>query len=901
MRPLFARAQPEERRQIAAAAGTIALVLIAHAVLETARDALFLSNVPPTRLPWLYLALAGLVIASRPLLTLGGASPSRGSLVAIQCAAAAGTAAFALVTPAPSTVQFYALYLWGGLAAMIILIRLWLLLSVRFTASQAKRLFPYVASGAVAGALVGYGGAGLLSARLAPRGLLAVSAVVFLLSALSTLLWPSSRAAARASAAPAPLPTLRESLATVARHAYVQRVAALMLLANAAMTLVDFAFKSVVSRSVPSGRLATFFASAYFSIDLVSLLLLIIVVGPLVRWAGVTRALAVRPALLIGAGAVLTATGGLWPVLALRGIDGALRGSLHKTAAELLYIPMSPRLRVAVKEISDGVAHRGGQALGSLVILGWLLIADDERWLGPVIVACAAAWIAVAAALRQPYLNLFRETLSDAANATRLDFPELDLASLETAVASLNSRDDARVIAGLDLLAESGRARLIPALILYHPAPAVVVRALEHCTAARRADVLPLCERLLDHADPAVRGAAIRCAALVAPVRKSLERAAASPCPIVACTALIAAAARGWSEPAAARARVVERLGDAARAAVDERDGDTPAAADPRPFVARALRDHPQAAFADVLGMLARDGDPRTQREALQAIGALRDPAHLPICTALLAVHDIREAARAALLAYGGAALDHLDAVWDDPDLRYEVRVHLPRTVSRFPGQRPADLLLRRLLAEPRGMVRYKILRGLGRKVQEDPAVRLDDAVLDQVIERHLANTFQLLHARIVLERAPHGGLPTHHLLLELLRQKEHFAVERIFRVLGLRYRGEDFARIYDGLQSAAPEARSSSRELIEHLLPPRLRNAVAGLVDELPDDARLATGADYYTPEAVEAGAMLAALRGDRSPLVAALAAYHAAAIEAVAPAGGGDGEAEARRREAV
>ena len=52
--------RPGERRDAWAAFLTLFGLIASHAVLETARDALFLAKVPATQLPWVFLAVAGL-------------------------------------------------------------------------------------------------------------------------------------------------------------------------------------------------------------------------------------------------------------------------------------------------------------------------------------------------------------------------------------------------------------------------------------------------------------------------------------------------------------------------------------------------------------------------------------------------------------------------------------------------------------------------------------------------------------------------------------------------------------------------------------------------------------------------------------------------------------------------
>ena len=534
----------------------------------------------------------------------------------MQIVAAFGTAVFILPWPSRQK-MFYALYIWGGLAAAVILTRFWLILGNRLTASQAKRLFPLIASGTVGGSLVGFAVGGLLAAKFGAHALLAGSAIAFLASAATATWWwyvPVSieRAGDAVPAAPAAESERRwRNLGVAVRDGYVRRLALALLLASVGVTLSDFVFKAAVSQAVPVPHLGAFLASAYFAFDFASLLLLLVAVGPAVRWLGAPMALAIRPFCLLIGGGLLAAGVGFPVAMALRGIDGTLRWSLHKTASELLYVPLAPRLRAAVKEISDLLAQRGGQALGSLLILVCLTAAAPTRWIGGVVMLCAAAWIWMGWGLRLPYLRLFRETLNEASADIRLDFPELDMGSLETLLAALNSPDEARVIAALDLLAATGRVHVIPALILYHPAPAVVARALELFAAVGRSDFVPFAPGLIRHPDATVRATVIRAWAKVEPDAEPLQQAIDSPCPIGASMAIIAGAARGAIAPEAALAEVRKRLPD---------EG---AADDPRPFVARALRDTPLPAFAPVLIELAAAADANTRREAIQALGAL--------------------------------------------------------------------------------------------------------------------------------------------------------------------------------------------------------------------------------------------------------------------------------------
>jgi hypothetical protein len=100
--------------------------------------------------------------------------------------------------------------------------------------------------------------------------------------------------------------------------------------------------------------------------------------------------------------------------------------------------------------------------------------------------------------------------------------------------------------------------------------------------------------------------------------------------------------------------------------------------------------------------------------------------------------------------------------------------------------------------------------------------------------------------------------------------------VERLFRLLGLQYRGEDLRQIHRGLRNTSPKVRAGSRELIENLLQPPLREAVLALVDDAPADARLPLAEAYYRPPVLDYDGLLAVLLDQASETVRSIAAYH-------------------------
>src|SRR6185503_628991 len=259
---------------------------------------------------------------------------------------------------------------------------------------------------------------------------------------------------------------------------------------------------------------------------------------------------------------------------------------------------------------------------------------------------------------------------------------------------------------------------------------------------------------------------------------------------------------------------------------------------------------------------------------------AVRSEAFLPALLAMLSERELRGAAREAFVACGEPALRFLEASLTDEALPHEIRRNLPRTISQFPPAQAAGVLQAQLLQERDGQVRYRMIRGLGRLATDNHDLKFDVRLLRKGIERTLEAAFRLAHWRSTLlagaAAEQRRATPRHALLASLLLDKEQQNTERLFRLLGLVYRDEDFRNIHRGLRNSNAKVRASSRELLENTVRRPLRDPVLALVDDAPLEARLARARPYYEAATLDYQGLLSALLDQRSETLRALAAYH-------------------------
>jgi AAA family ATP:ADP antiporter len=877
-----------EGRIAAQAFAVLFLIIAGHTMLETARDALFLSKLPPSQLNLTYIALAALSFVAISVSTrLTRRIGRRNTLICSLVVVAYVTTLMHHFAPSPRVVLCF--YIFSGLVGAVLTPQFWTLTAQLFTVAQGRRLFGPIASGGVVGGVAGAGAAAVALMFVPVTALLPIAATIFVATALVVTTIATDDAFALATESPRSTVPPKARATTVFRdNPFLFRLALLVGLSTATVLTVDYLFKSTAASAIPHAALGSFFARAYAVFNGVSFLVQILVAGRAVKRFGVIGAVGVMPLLLLGTGVASLLTSGLLiVVLITKGVDGSFRHSLNRVATELLYLPVPADVRDRAKGLIDTVLSRVVQAAMAAVLYG-LAMANHAtpRVLALLVVVLAGGWLMVATTMRWAYLGLFRSALAEgtlgAAQPVAVD--ELDLASAEVVVEALASRNPEEVISAMNLLERKRRAKIIPALVLYHDDERVLVRALEIFGDSTRKDWIPLGERLLDHKKEAVRIAAVRAFAR-AGVGEALERALDDNSSAVHAYAAFHLALRQSKDDLLEHPLIPVILkmpgmfGDASREGLLSAIADAP---DPRST--NVLLEFAERAHAPGGGP-----SPRLFRRVARAMAKIGDTRFIAPAMDALMVRDVRDAARGLLVALGDPAFDALVAALESPSTPRRLRMQLPRTLARFGTQRACDVLTRALVTEKDGLVRYRVLGGLGRLVV-DFDVRVDRRLVEREARRNLVEHLRLNALRTAVVPLGDGAKPAEPatasvLLLDgLLADKIVQALERAFRLLKIAHKREDIHRVSNAVLSRDRVARANAAEFIDALLGRRdqqeLRELFRLVVDDVDPAERVARASDWVPDAPRTPGDALAQLVRDADESVAVLAAYHAMSI---------------------
>jgi ATP/ADP translocase len=844
---------------VIAPAAVLFAIMVAHALLETARDALFLARLGPDHLASAYLVMAGAaLLAVGAVRRWGGVRDPRRVLIAFLVIAVAGTGVLAATIMMAPSVSF-ALYVWTGLVATLVVPSFWTMLDRSLRIAEAKRVFGAIGAGGVLGAMVGSAMASVLGRAFDAEHLVTAGAIAFGIALVAAIALAPRTAVDE-------LPARRKRVAELSRRSrrYIRLLIVVGLVSTIVLTLGDLTFKRVLAERLAAGDLAMVFGAVYTTLNTIGLVVQLVITPKLLARWGVGAALTVLPLILVCSALGFALTGALIAVIALELGEGGLRHSLHRVGSEILYLPVPAAVRDGWKLIADAISLRGGQALAALLVFAVGAFGSSSRVLAAVTAIAGVGWLIAIVFVRGQYIAQFRDTLQAGEIQRDVGLPELDADSIALLAESLSSPDEVEALTALDLLARRAR---VPALVLYHPSEAVVRHALSLLEGDLRPDVARVLAHLIVRSDPQIRAAALAASSRIGRHHAELVAALDDADPNVRAAALVGLA----GEPAHA---------DVASSGIDALVIGTTA---DRVALATAIGYLPHARFRPALYEMLGRNEPAVMRHVLHVLEHVPALVDLERVLPLLEDARIRTDVRRVFVAVGRPGLDQLISALDDPRTPLGVRRHLPRTISRFRSRAAAAALVARLPHEPDGPTAFKILRALGRMRADDPHLTIDPAPVREYVRRVVGDAarYATLGDRLAIEvdASPGAGL-----ISELLAEKRQSAIEHAFRALGILEPRAGLRSAHDALISNDEARRSAAREIVETVVPADVRAPLLAVLDEgSPERRRIQLG-DLAAGPFTSYEAFVAALLADPSESLRCIVAHHVAERRLVA-----------------
>jgi len=805
------------------------LLLITLYLLKPLRDSLFLSGRGPEELPLVFVITTVAVVPVAVLHTRFARRLHVGRLIdAGSLLLATSLLGVHWLLGAEGTWATYVLYAWVSIYGLLVTSQFWLFANAIFSASQAKRVFTVLSVGAILGAVSGGEITGLLvdGLGLRPSHLLYVAAALLAGSVgLARMIRhrhrvrnPSEDDVADAEPEADEVPGAGEIIFG-SRH--IQYIVGVIAITVVATTFIDFQFKTVAARAFAEEEaLTTFMGRFYGRVSLVALVVQFFLAPRLMKVVGIGGALSILPAGLALGTLGMIAVPGLVAGVVLRGTGQSLKHSIDKTGRELLYVPLSMEKKKRVKVFVDLFVDQGAQGVGGVLLLALTMgLGLDVRGLAIVTFGLLAVWGVLSYRARLSYVDQFRRKLRQQGREEEPaeDPPTMDTDddaiehNLDEILKSLCSHSEAEALRALEEL-ETDAQMTVPVnalrCLLDHPSAAVRAQAIR---VFRVRDVNSqgevVAEQLTDP-DPDVQLEAARylyCNVTDDRHQRLQEALSYDDLRIQAAAVGLIAEEGGPAEYRLVTENLLRRLMDA--------DGGV--GEDARTHVARLLGVVDRDYTEELLHHLLHDDSMQVQRAALQAAGRTGNRAFVPFLVRRLKIDALERDAQRALARYGqrilGTLYDHLV----DRTVALDVRRSIPAILAEHACQMSATVLTRSLADVPLP-VRHAVARALSR-LHASGDYQFDADVIETTIReeaRHFAALGQILHLRHRTGPPPRGSLSPS--LIQSFREE---SLERLFRLLGLRYDQRDIYDAYLGITSDDPTLRSSAVEFVDNLV----------------------------------------------------------------------------------
>lgn len=665
-------------------------------------------------------------------------------------------------------------YVWVNCFGVVAPVQAWSFANSLFDARQAKRLFGVIGAGASVGAIAG----GVIARYLVePVGgtvnmLLVLAALIFSAAIIVAIASRRLRRPSHSSGGSrrrTPM-AFKEVVDAITGSRYLRLLAMLVLLVSVATQWTTFQLSLVAEKQfgADADAMTRFFGTFNFVVGAIGLLLQLLLTSTMLRRFGVGSVILLLP-LVLSFGSVLTIiVPGFLAVLLTNAGDQALRFSMDKAAYELLYLPIPPRQRQAIKNALDIVGNRIADAAGGVLLGlatgGFLMLPGagfDIRGTAAITFVLTLAWIVVAWRVRLAYVAAIAESI----HKYRLDTEKSGNAALDSSVraslcAKLTSQDPAAVRAALDNIV----ANKVP---------------------------VPIMElhRLLLDGDPGVRARALAGLAQAGD-RTAAARAEAllrDPDLGVRTQALLYLARDGGFDPLLR----IEQLGDF---------GDFSIRAAMVAFLAAPGPARNEEAARLFLEQMTASPEVRDRIEAARVLALVPEPPTDLLIT-LVQDEDPAVAEQAMKTAHSPSAASTLDAL----------------VAALMSGLMGADAGLRQ-----------RLITALNKLKQRNPGMTLDTELIELLLAAEIAGhyrSYQILgHLR--------PGNTGHGPIKAALRHAMSQELERIFRLMSLISPEISLEDAYVSMQSENDMVRANALEYLEHVLRPELRQVLLPLID---------------------------------------------------------------------
>jgi AAA family ATP:ADP antiporter len=750
----------------------------------------------------------------------------------------------------------YAFYIWVAIFGVITGAQFWLLANYIFNAREAKRLFGFIGAGAISGGIFG----GYLTNYLAPRlktenliffciGFLIIC--IFLLR----LVWKKSARYIYGEGTfrqrKANLPETTDSpVKLILNSRHLAYLASIIGVGVVVANLVDYQFSAVASEAITeTDRLTAFFGFWMSNLSIASLVIQLFLTSKIMKYLGVSASLFFLPiGLFVGAVAILV-NPALWSAILIKMSDGGLKHSINKAGTELLALPIPLDVKNKAKAFIDVFIKNFAKGLGGILLIALSIgLGFTIRHISLIIIALIAVWTYLIVRVKYEYVNSFRLAIEKRTIDIEKQPLNLEDASVfNSFIKVLDGKSERQILYVLNLLEDVKNKELMPYLkkLIKHSSNEIKTCILRMALQYDELDLTIEARGLIDSNDQAVRIEAIHYLCKRSDDKTLALKAYLSHDDYRVRSSAMMCASREWKESKDFRNEIdMKGLLNGMLKGLQKKGNDETQKRFIKINAAAVIGEANNSELYPYLNVLLNDESLDVVQAAVTSIGQTRANVFVPILIAHLDTKHVRKYARESLAKYGEDIVDTLAEHLENTDEDKKKRLAVPRVLALISSQKSVNLLTKNL-DQRYLLLRFQIIKALNKLRAQFSVLKFDKQVINARIIDEIEQYNRILSLWLCQNNAISSDKATgtsrgysdplkkaRKLLIVALEERLDNNLERIFRLLGLKYPPKDMFNAYLGIKSNKTNLRANSVEFLDNILEMNLKRILIPIVE---------------------------------------------------------------------
>lgn len=748
-----------------------------------------------------------------------------------------------------NTYLLFFFYIWVAIYAVLSASQFWVMANLVFNVRDAKRLFGFIGSGAILGGIFG----GYLTSIFAP--LFGNEVMIFIAAILLVGCFPLLNFIWKLRVNKLDEFKQKKRISSTDGHPYklikksrhLTYMALTVAVGVLVAKLVDYLFSDFAAKAIEDPEeLTSFFAFWFSSFNLLSLAVQLFLTHRIVGIWGVGFSLLLLPLGILFGAVFFLILPELSAIVAIKAMDGVLKQSINKSASELLALPLPFELKNRTKSFIDVVVDSIATGFAGLLLIFFVSGLNlGTMSITLLIIGLVLIWIFFVGVLRKEYYATFKKNLENTADKTiNVSSEKVKKVSVVEGMKSVFSTgSEEQLLFMLNKLMEINDRRFLDDVIrlLDHPSLKVKAAAMRNLYFLNSATMVVNINELLGYDDEELTLATFEYLLLHSDQNEEhiFDQFLDAESLLIRDTALYC-----FALESAGNMTLKSRYDLAGR--LEKRLAQKEHSINALVLKAIATSGYPQ--YYPVIMESLESKDDELKKAAIIAAGISMRPMFINTLLNLLPHKKMRPLAIEALNTYGPGILPILVSQVKNRTVSLDVCRFVPLVIKSFMSKEAVHSLFQ-LFDDVDLSIRLEVVRALSDIRKERPTLRFNRfkivaKIFDECKLYH--QTLSAMHTQIIISyrnRKKSGATvdseerDARASLLELLERRLDSGLERIFKLLGLKYVQEDVQNAYLGLLSPKEESRNKAIEFLDNLLTGNLKQKLLPIIEEATMD----------------------------------------------------------------